>query len=451
MKDDIRADIEPVALAPGQPFTVRIAGAARWARRVVQVVIDGADDTDIAWLSTFSVTLDETGSGTATHPGMEVAKETVVWVTAIGPEGQVERIETLALSIVGSPEPVDRDEVVVRYAEIAGKREARYRQPLGLQTEGLTRHRAVYIVENLLLTRTLHFQHGSVHPLNLTLHESDLQTATNHALETLGWPSRVDDQGWQTNMRRNDFALIEFPEIWASEWADAERTSLADAERYMSAIAFLRHAAPRLVMVVIEREGPPISSKMRTFRMPYRGNLIGGPIAGENQGDFLATAEALHADPKSALYLSLYLDARRDADPDSRYFKLWSVLETIAINRIEPGQAVQLHDGTPWPDGGTTTQAAPRVFELVCKSALPQRDWPGGGLYQFIRAAYGRRTATAHYGRFLPDNAVQLAKPWYEWAVQTIADRPGSPDFLWELEHLVHDVVATEIRRVSRS
>ncbi|MCD2441556.1 hypothetical protein LQ757_04610 [Agromyces sp. SYSU K20354] len=416
---------------------------------MVQVVIDGADDTEIMWLSTLSVALDGTGCGTATHPGIEVARETVLWVTAIGPEGQVERIETVALSIVGSVDPVGRDDIVARHVEITSERESRYRQPMGLQAEGLARHRVVYIVENLLVTRTLHFQHGSVHALDLTLHESDLRAAVNHALEMLGWPSRVDDEGWETSMRRNDFAVIEFPEVWASDWADAERSSLADAERYMSAIAFLRHAAPRLVMIVIEREGPPISSKMRAFRMPYRGNLVGGPIAGENQVDFLATAEALNTDPKAALYVSLYLDAQRDGNPDSRYFKLWSVLETIAINRIEPGQAVQLPDGTPWPDGATTAQAAPRVFEFVRQSTPPQRDWPDGGLYPFIRAAYGRRTATAHYGRFLPDNPDQLAKPWYEWAVRTITDRPGSPDFLWELEHLVHDVVATEIRRVS--
>ncbi|GAA1831752.1 hypothetical protein [Agromyces salentinus] len=449
MTNDIRADIEPVALTSGQPFDVRIVGAVRWAGQVVQVVIDGADDTEIMWLSTLPVELDGTGCGTAAHPGIEVDRETVVWVTAIGGEGQIERLETVAMSILGSPEPVGRDEIVARYVEITDKRDSRYRQPMGLQAEGLARHRVVYIVENLLVTRTLHFQHGSVHALDLTLHESDLRDAVNQALETLGWPSRVDHEGWSTNMRRNDFAMIEFPEVWAADWADAERNSLADAERYMSAIAFLRHAAPRLVMIVIEREGPPMSSKMRTFRMPYRGNLVGGPIAGENQVDFLATAEALDTDPKSALYVSLYLDARRDGDTDSRYFKLWSVLETIAINCIESQQAVRLPDGTPWPDGATTSQAAPRVFELVRQSSLPQRDWPGGDLYTFIRAAYGRRTATAHYGRFLPDNADQLAKPWYVWAIRTVADRPGSPDFLWELEQLVHDVVATEVRRAS--
>lgn len=441
----LRAEIEPVALSSGQELTVNISGASQWARQTVQVQIEGCDDVEMMWLASLSIDIDADGSGAGVHPGIDVVRETVVWVTAIGPDGHLQRIDVVAFSIVGSPEPVERENIVSRYQEISSRREGRYRQPIGSSIDGLTRFRTAYVVENLFITQRLDSRHGTVHPLSPAVHSADLRIAVNTALTMLGWPTRANDATWEANMRRNDLAVIEFPEIWASDWDDAYRKSVREAERYMSAIAYLRHAAPQLVMVVLERDGRPITSKMRSLRNPYKGNLVGGFIAGERQSQFLITDLTLETDHKAALYVSLYLDAQRETQPDSRFFKLWSVLETVATNNVAPGQPVTLEDGTPWPNGETTANAAPKVFELARNAGLAATAWPGGDLYSFLRAVYGRRNATAHYGRFITGDLVQQTKPWYVWAAQTLVEPVGQPGWLWSLEHLVHDIVGSEL------
>lgn len=440
--------IEPVALTSGQPFSVGVVGASKWAGQTIQVVIDGSDEAEIMWLSSLSAEVDDAGRAMVAHPGLEVVRETVIWVTAAGPENELEKIETVALSIVGSPEPVPREQIVARHQAISARREATRRQPIGAAGPGLTRFRSAFIVENLLITARIDTRHGSVHPLPIELLLDDLRAAANSTLEMLGWPTRVDDANWNTNMRRRDIAAIEFPEVWASDWDDAFHKTLAEAERTMSAVAFLRHAAPMLALVVLEQDVVPIVSKLRSLRAPYQGNLAGGPPAGESQSAFSIVDLALENDPKFALYVSLYLDAKGESETNSKYFKLWSVLETIAINNVADGQPVALEDGTMWPNGETTGNAGPRVFELLRSANLPARAWPGGDLYTFVRAVYGRRNATAHYGRFVETDPVQQAKRWYPWAVLTLAETADQGDWVWNLELLVHEIVANELRRL---
>lgn len=448
----IDASLDPLDVKSNEPFTIRIVGAEEFAQSDdVQVVIDAFDDFEgIHWISTITIVIGADGSGSARHPGLVVERETVIWISSIGrPDLQPQRLEKVRLAIVDGEQDPPPHDLTVRLEQLQRRYDARYRKRMGEPSAARRKHRAAFLVEGLQLTKRLHTDHATIHPLPQTIHYEDELAAVNGALEMLGWPSRIDEPTWQLNMRRDDFAVIEFPEVWASDVTDVADTVTPEASRLLDSIALIRHAAPRLVTLIVEIDDPVSGWAVRSLRNSYKGNLVGGFTAGESQAEFAPVDAALRSDPRIALYVSLYLEAQRESQPDSQYFKYWSVLETIAINNIATGLHVVLDDGSTWPDGQTTSQAAPRVFELTRGIASRYTTTPGSSHYEFIRSVYGRRNATAHYGRLDAKDTVQQGKPWYPWALKTAAGPNADWEWLWRLKMLVHDVIREEITKTT--
>jgi hypothetical protein len=144
----------------------------------------------------------------------------------------------------------------------------------------------------------------------------------------------------------------------------------------------------------------------------------------------------MHADPILRLCANLYSEALAEPSPDVRYFRVWSTLETLSGARVPSGQPVFRNDGTPWPNGETTNQAAPRVYRLIA-------DWlstrnideastvdPAPDLYEAVEGWYGPRNATGHYGRSDPGDTRQAAQRWFPWAQLTVP-APSDPFDRW--------------------
>ena len=455
------ARIEPYVLKRGEPFTVFIDDAPEWSNKTVSVQIDSTDDVEPATMAmSFAMDIGSDGTGRWHHAsGFQIDRECVVFISAAGiapapvdaasaqlpvaPE--LIHPELVSLTALNSPNTAS-DEVVDLYLGLQKRREARFKRPLGTPGQG-SQFRAAVLVEGLLITQPISTTYGVVHPQVLEIHDGDLRDLTNASLEHLGWPGRVNDEAWNQRLRRNDFAVFEFPQIWAENETDADTLVMAETDHLVLTLTYLRSAAPRPILVALESRTPQ-HIRFRSLREGYTGNLIGGFMGGESSRDVLRVGSAITAAPEVELYVNLYLEARREKQEDSRYFKLWAVLETIAINEIPDGAKVFLDDGTQWPDGGTTSQAAPRVLELVRSASLRERQWPDGGdLYDFVRTVYGRRNATAHYGRFAPTDPVQTQAKWYPWAVKTLSVGSGHPGWLWELDSVVHEVVGSRIAK----
>jgi hypothetical protein len=454
------ARIEPYVLEMGQPFTVFVNDAPEWSNTTISVQIESSDDIEPLMMAmSFSMEIGDDGTGSWHHAsGFEIDRECVVFVSAAGiapppfdpsskqpPLAQeVVYPEFVSMTALNSPKTAS-DKVVDLYLDLQRRREARFNQPLGTAGQG-SQFRAAVFIEGLLITQQIPTTHGVVHPQMLEVNDGDLRDLINASLERLIWPGRVDDEAWNQQLRRNDFAVFEFPQIWAEDETEADALAMAETDKLVLALAYLRYAAPRPIMVALERRAPQ-HIRFRNLRKSDPGNLIGGFMGGESSREVLRVGGAIAAAPEVELYVNLYLEARREKQEDSRYFKLWAVLETIAINEIPDGAKVFLDDGSQWPEGGTTSQAAPRVFELVRSGSLAGRQWPDGGdLYAFIRAVYGRRNAAAHYGRFIPTDPVQKAQwKWYPWAAKTLSAESGHPGWLWELDAVVHELVGSRI------
>lgn len=456
------ARIEPYVLKTGQPFTVFVNDAPQWSNQTISVQIDSSDDIEpLMMVMSFSMEIGDDGTGSWHHAsGFEIDRESVVFVSAAGiapprfdpasphPSGAPEFIypESVSMTALNSPATAS-DKVVDLYYDLQRRREARFQQPLGAPGQG-SQFRAAVLVEGLLITQRIPTAHGDVHPQVREVHDGDLCDLMNSSLEHLGWPGRVNNEVWNQRMSRNDFAVFEFPNIWAADEGEADALVMAETDKLILTLAYLRYAAPRPIMVALESRTPQ-QIRFRSHRDVYTGNLIGGFMGGESSREVLRVGSAIATAPEVELYVNLYLEARREKQEDSRYFKLWGVLETIAINEIAAGAKVLLDDGTQWPNGGTTSQAAPRVFELVRSAGLANREWPDGGdLYDFVRSVYGRRNATAHYGRFLPADPVQQTQvQWYPWAIKTISSASAHPGWLWELDVVVHEIVGSQIAK----
>ncbi|MBA8815851.1 hypothetical protein FHX48_000903 [Microbacterium halimionae] len=456
------ARIEPYVLEAGQPFTVFVNDAPEWSNKTISAQIDSSDDIEpVVMVMSFSMEIGDDGTGSWHHAsGFEIDRESVVFVSAAGiapapfdpasPQPPVAPDlvypEFVSMTALNSPNTAG-DKVVDLYLGLQRRRATRFEQPLGTPGQG-SQFRAAVLVEGLLITQPIPTTYGVVHPQVLEVHDGDLRDLTNASLEHLGWPGRVNHEAWNQRLRRNDFAVFEFPQIWAENEIEADTLVMAETEKLVLSLAYLRSAAPRPILIALESRTPQ-HIRFRSLREGYTGNLIGGFMGGESSRDVLRVGSALTAAPEVELYVNLYLEARREKQEDSRYFKLWAVLETIAINEVPEATKVFLDDGTQWPDGGTTSQAAPRVFELVRSASLAGRQWPDGGdLYDFIRTVYGRRNATAHYGRFTPTDPVQQAQSkWYPWAVKTLSVVSGHRGWLWELDSVVHEVVGSRIAK----
>ncbi|BDZ38898.1 hypothetical protein GCM10025863_15120 [Microbacterium suwonense] len=111
-------------------------------------------------------------------------------------------------------------------------------------------------------------------------------------------------------------------------------------------------------------------------------------MGGESSREVLRFSSAVATAPEVELYVNLHLEARRERQEDSRYFKLWAVLETIAINEVPDGAKVFLDDGSQWPDGGTTSQGAElhrmaSELGITTHGAIGVTDRPATGCLSF--------------------------------------------------------------------
>lgn len=444
-----RAEIIPRVAVSGEDLTVAISGAVKWASHIVQVTVNGSDDIDVTCRASVPVSIDLHGNGSGEIRRLTVNRETILDIWQIRSKGCEPDSGTFMPAIMDLPSNIESladIDIEKQRKELNAKRESRYRKPLGREASGNFPFKVMYLIEGLMITRPMQSRHGTMFPLPSSLYAVDRRMAVETALRLLHWSSTVNVENWNRHLGRNDYCVVEFPKVWAGSEDAAHRLAIIEAIRMVNTSSFMRMGAPRFLMVVIEaqKEDGSTYCRMGSLTRPYHGNLLGGSIAGERQSEFLSIEHVLGENPEKNLYVSLFNEAMTQNDADSRYFKFWGVLEIIAANVVPRNQQVILPDGKLWPDGQTTSNAAPRVYELIRRSGVPTGNLPVD-LYFFIRAAYGRRNATAHYGRFIVDDERQRARPWYKWAIMTTDNGHEKSSWLDFLQFLVHDVVRTQI------
>ena len=450
----LAAKIEPLHLTPFQPFVVTVSGAHQFAESAVFVDIEGCTALEMDQIAGLSIDVDADGNGAASHPGLPVGRETAIWVTAIQRGVERHNLDLVSPALI-APDGGNLLEVPAdALSRLLEEMESTYTKPIGNPASiGAKKHRVVYGVEGVLLTRALRLPGVVVQPIaDRPLGVEDLHLM-NQAIAASGSTRVIDNTDpWSVPYRSaHPWISIFFSEVWAADHAAAEAATEDTLARLLSLLALKRGSRGTAIAVSIEEEISPGESgnfKIRVFQPGYRGNLIGGQMSGESQSTFHSEALTLENDPILRLCLDLYAEALAEPNIDVKLFRLWSAVETLAINRVEEGLRVTLLDGSFWPDGGTTKQAGPRVYTLLKASLVdtdePSMVSPAEDLYHAVRAWIARRDATAHYGGFDPASSVQNAKSWFDFA-QLTTSNDDTDSWVRLFERLCRNVFQREL------
>jgi len=424
------AEIRPLHISSDNSFTVVLSDATEFAGQTITVTIFSCDALETEWIASLPVEIDLKGNGTGAHPGLAVEREAAIWVNELQGTSGTHYFEIISPSLVAPPSGTTSTEVpAVAIERMMAQQDATYSQPLGNPTSpGTKKHRVVYGLEGVYLTKSMRLPGLVVSPLQNRPGGIDDLALMNVALELAGSTRTIENQdAWVAGYHAaRPWAYVSFSEVWAVDHFEAEAITSEPLAQVVSLLALSRGARGKVIAFATEVEDPPGFSgafKIRQFGPPYRGNLLGGPMSGEHQATFKRNADSIKGDPLLRLSLDLFADAIAESNVDLRVFRLWSALETLAINRIPGGSPVTLTDGSVWPNGSNTDHAGPRVYVLLNKSLRGFDEFsivtPALDLYQAVRAWNGRRDATAHYGGFDPASATQSGKPWFVFAQLT--------------------------------
>jgi hypothetical protein len=429
--------IWPRFVSGGQSVTIYVRNVRDLAGQSTQIIVDMANSIETSWLATIPVSLDDAGNGSAAFEVPEISTETALWVSAITGESVSYRFPVIAPAVIAASNE-ERDQVPAAVLErLLSDQQTRYSASLGnAGADGARLYRVVFGIEGVLISKEFKLPGVTIVPLDARPQGLDEEALMTDAIRSSGSLSNVDPVNWKRQFAHaRPWVSVIFDEVWATSEMVAESICSEHLETVVLLLALSRGARARPIAVLIDQllpEGAP--PKWRVIGAGYRGNLATGLLAGESQTALTLQAEALSRDPLLRLALGLFADAVAEATPDARYFKFWSVLEVIALSEVVSGSRVTLADGSYWPDGGTTSQAGPRVYELLSplyrsENAVSELE-PANSLFEAVRAWCARRDATAHFGGFVAGDERYLERSWYPFALLTSGD--GDLEWQWQ-------------------
>lgn len=468
-----QAALQPTSVANGETVEVVVEGIpTEFAGRSGEVVVVGVDRIETHW----TASVGETVAADGRFQGQwqpSLIDETVLEVASLrltATDRDPERGWDLtdqpgARCVVGGAEREwTTEDVAARAEELRQEQETLFAGPIGdPHVLGAREHRVFCVVERLRSTRRLQLPATSLLPLSVGNPGRGEPPLIDAILEQLGWPSRIDLDWWaEHSSSGRPWTGILIGPVFAADHDEAARLAWEVRDRTTDILALTRGSSPRPLVTVVEQRQDPAGVKWRLYHEDerYRGNLLGGFAAGEDQRELLYANAALTTDPLLALVVRLFRDAQAEADTDAAYFRYWSLLEALSSARFPaPHSPVVRLDGSAWPGKHNTTEyAAPRVYALLAghlagidesSSVAPAAD-----LYEAVRAWYGRRNATGHYGRLNPHDPVQQSQSWFKWAAKTVGGGGGGPlgdNWLWSLQQMASLVLRRELTAIGRA
>lgn len=405
------------------------------------------------------------GGGGSAYSEVEaprLVREAAVYVCAVQVDGVRITLPMVSFAICDPEEPLSRsdEDVIARYNQIVQAQIHRYQVALGdPKSKSASQYRVAFVVEDLLLGTAMRLPGIRAFGIGSRPEGVDAAMLLAEASTKLGWVGKPLQPQWAEAFKKDHpVAVLACDSVFAKDIKEADLLATTARDELLSVLALNRGSFGRPVVTLIERRQnkQTVETKFRFDHRAYAGNLAVGPIAGENQSHLLLQHAAIRGDPLLKLCVDLYGEALGDRSPDARYFRFWSVLETLALSRIPSGMPVMRLDGTAWPNQ-TTSNAAPRVYRLVAECLFTgsvneaSAVSPAADLFQAIRSWYARRNATAHYGKFVPGDPSQSSQNWYPRALATFSPHGQADTWLRALQHTCAGVLNAEMASVGTS
>jgi hypothetical protein len=225
----------------------------------------------------------------------------------------------------------------------------------------------------------------------------------------------LDDPHFASQPLQRPCAVFHFPIVRAESAEGAAELVRTEVAALVDALALLRGSSGELIGgVVVDLEGGP--GLVWTHGSQYRGNLIGGFLAGEDPRLIRHYAMRVRSDSQVALYLSLLRDAQAEIRQPFAAFRYWGILETMARAKDYVGQPLLNWQGEPVVNKSGVPraipdEAKPLVLELIRRrlarqwSERPAGEEPALPRYEeMIGVWYQRRNCVAHRGGCFRDD-----------------------------------------------
>lgn len=453
-------ELEPISAAAGDEVVVRLPDPT--VGQATGVVLSRVSDVETAWLAEVGITAAADGTLQGQF-AVGIGEECVAFATHVRMrDGSTVHAESNGVAINSAETVSNADDVETLRARIGRQQENRYSRSLG-DPRGQTavEHRVLCVIERLLVTTHLRLPGVQILPVSRRPDGRDQYSLVDEINRTIGWsaPSgpSISLADWTRIIEANrPWTAIVCNQVFAEDFNAAAALAWEQRDRLIAVFGLSRGARGRPVATFVQQRQPDDSIKYRCFVEDerYTGNLIGGFISGEDQHGLLVNVAGMQSDPLVSLLVDLFAEALADPSADARYLRFWSILETLSGARIPDGQPVALLDGSPFPGGGTTSQAAPRVYRLladrIVSTGINEASVaaPASSLYEAVRAWYARRNATGHYGRLDPTDPRQSGQSWMRWAQVTIVPTGAVDGWLTALQRLVEFELRRELGRV---
>lgn len=301
-------------------------------------------------------------------------------------------------------------------------------------------------VRNLLLTRQMRLRGVEVYPIVRGDSETSILSVVNEVLGLFGNNAPIRESEWAPILeQRHPLALIRFPRVYATTYEEAGAVVDSYQDLLIDLFAVHRGASGEAVanIIVRLRDG---GKAWRPAAAPYRGNLIGGWLSGEDPTSIIHQVRAIEGDSLLQLWLALFREARAESNPDHQFARYWHVLEAIAQRAVRSGLQIYNLDGDvvrargsgrPYKTHKQPAGDAAAVYALLRRAVWNYGDETqhasrhhGWTTWDLISIWGGLRNATLHYGGFRLGDPVQASARWY----QTVADARQKLDELNESE-----------------
>ena len=425
------AVIWPKTLHRSQEFEVLLDGWTDFASRTIQVHIGLTCAPSYLTFRPLSAELDASGNGRVPVPqGFNVEGLWGAHVDHVTCDDQAVIPANNPAALVNWDDTELSDVDVQRvHQELSAQNKLLYHSPVGDPSNPSNRlHRSVVLLAGVLTTRHVIYPGLITIPLAERPVDREHRELLNGFLRSLHLPVLVDEGKWaDSKASRYPMTAVLIPQVWAPDFDDAHRIARELVERLQLVLAINRLAKASPVALVIEQRQADNSSQSRIYpyETRYEGNLLGGDLAGESPDILVGDFKRLNDDPLVSLCAGLFAEAIAERNEDFKFFKYWSVLETLS-ERLGDEGPVALLTGSDWPETIGPMDPGPRVYSMLAKiltdSSMSEDSLPGPAtdLYELVQVFKARRNATAHYGGFAPANAAQQARGWFSNASKSL-------------------------------
>ncbi len=274
------------------------------------------------------------------------------------------------------------------------------------------------LLKDVLVTGTILGDGFSVVRLEHGVGHDEVQYAFEFARANLklNFPTASIDEAVKEAKNGHPICLVQFGNVLVGgDKNDAVQKTLKHTEAIALSLSLLRSGYAKPIAAVAV-DNSDRSGVAQTFPTPYTGNLVsefGGAASIAQQ--LRDTQKKVRSDKRASLYISLLIEAKREKDPDLKYFRLWSLLEIIAAEEIQGPIFLYDYDGKPVKNSrGVHLQlgsgARDKVFELVRRASGGAVSHSENGRTlkyhtgDLVGAWYQHRNCVAHCGRCDPSN-----------------------------------------------